>query len=233
MSYPRRDAADLPAVDESAMREVDRRMVEEVGIDLPRMMENAGRHLADVAVTMFAPRHVVVLYGSGGNGGGALVAARHLVNRGVEVTLVPSSGALTPVPAVQHAILERMGVLESAGRTPPSCDVVIDGMVGYSLSGSPSGRVAELVGWAGAQKAPVLSLDVPTGFSAASGTTTSPHITAAATVTLGLPKAGLVGNAAAGRLYLADISIPPIVWADMALDVPRDLFAPGQVLQLV
>ena len=85
----------------------------------------------------------------------------------------------------------------------------------------------------GAQKAPVLSLDVPTGFSASSGTTASPHITAAATVTLGLPKAGLVGNAATGRLYLADISVPPVVWADMALEVPRDLFGPGQIVQLV
>lgn len=233
MTYPRIDAADLPAVDAGTMRDVDQHMEQKVGIDLVRMMENAGRALSEVAITDFAPRHVVVLHGSGGNGGGALVAARHLVNRGVEVTLVSSGTPLTPVPRAQRVILDQMGVLEAAGKTPPSCDLVIDGLVGYSLRGRPSGRVAELIGWAGAQRAPVLSLDVPSGFDAEQGEFLDPAIDATATVTLALPKKGLAGHARTGRLYLADISVPSIVYRDLGLRVAGDLFAKGQVLQVV
>ena len=74
---------DLPAVTAAQMREVDRAMVEDFHIELVQMMENAGRNLADLAVRHFGPRSTVVLAGSGGNGGGGLVAARHLANRGV------------------------------------------------------------------------------------------------------------------------------------------------------
>lgn len=232
MSLPRHDAGDLPAVDEATMREVDRRMVEEVGIDLPRMMENAGRGLAEVAVGLFAPSSVVVLFGSGGNGGGALVAARHLANRGVKVTIVASGGSLTPVPAVQRHILDRMGILEHTGSTPPGADLIIDGMVGYSLRGAPTGRAAELVEWANRSPGRVLALDVPTGFSAADGRSSGLQVQAHATLTLALPKQGLVGAEGAGRVLLADISVPSVVWSDMGLKVPTDLFADGQVVEL-
>jgi NAD(P)H-hydrate epimerase len=50
-----------------------------------QMMENAGRGMAEVAVDLFRPRRVLVLAGPGRNGGGGLVAARHLSNRGVMV----------------------------------------------------------------------------------------------------------------------------------------------------
>ena len=232
MSHPRIDAGDLPAVDESTMREVDRRMEDEVGIDLTRMMENAGRGLAEGVVSLFAPTSAVVLFGSGGNGGGALVAARHLANRGVKVTIVASGGSLTPVPAAQRQILTQMGVLEHTGSTPPGADVIVDGMVGYSLRGAPTGRAAELAEWANRSPAKVVSLDVPTGFSAADGTMSTPHVAADATVTLALPKAGLFGADGVGRLLLADISVPAVVWDDLGLKVPKDLFARGQLVEV-
>lgn len=234
MSYPRVDAASLPAVDEAAMREVDQRMVDKVGIDLPRMMENAGRNLAEAAVSLFAPRRAVVLYGSGGNGGGALVAARHLSNRGVAVDIVASGSTLTPVPAQQHRILAAMGVLDRTDtpRVKPGT-LLVDGMIGYSLRGTPTGRAAELIEWVNGQDAPVLSLDVPSGFSADEAELTDVHVQATATVTLALPKEGLVGCAAAGRLLLGDISVPRVVYRDMDLDVPSSLFAHGPLVELV
>ena len=60
----------VPAVSTGQMREVDRSMPEDFGIDLARMMENAGRNLADLAQRLFAPQTVIVLAGPGGNGGG-------------------------------------------------------------------------------------------------------------------------------------------------------------------
>ena len=76
---------DIPYLTTDQMREVDRAMIEDYYIELIQMMENAGRNLAHLARTRFLggdPRgqHVVVLAGSGGNGGGGLVCARRLHN---------------------------------------------------------------------------------------------------------------------------------------------------------
>src|SRR5262249_40569114 len=93
---------ELPALTTEQMREVDRVMVEDLHIELVQMMENAGRSLAELAIDRFSPGSVTVLAGPGGNGGGGLVAARHLANRGCQVQVVLSEpGRLAPVPAHQ------------------------------------------------------------------------------------------------------------------------------------
>src|SRR6516225_7224244 len=106
------EGRDVPALTTDQMREVDRAMVEDLHIELMQMMENAGRSLAQLAIARFAPARVTVLAGPGGNGGGGLVAARHLLNRGRTVSVVLSDpDALTPVPAHQADILARMGAV--------------------------------------------------------------------------------------------------------------------------
>jgi len=76
---------DIPYLDTEQMIEVDRAMMEDYKIELIQMMENAGRCLAALARDRFlasepAGKRITVLAGSGGNGGGALVAARRLSN---------------------------------------------------------------------------------------------------------------------------------------------------------
>ena len=71
----------MPALTVDQMRDVDRAMVHHFHIGLDVMMENAGRALADLAHRRFGPHKAIVLAGPGGNGGGGLVAARHLSNR--------------------------------------------------------------------------------------------------------------------------------------------------------
>ena len=83
--------AALPDLTVDQMREVDRIMIDVLDIGLLQMMENAGRSLADLAISRYAPTSCVVLAGLGGNGGGGLVAARHLHNRGVRVYVVLSA----------------------------------------------------------------------------------------------------------------------------------------------
>ena len=108
---------DVPWLTTAQMSEVDRAMMEDVRIDLVRMMENAGRNLAHLARTRFLGgdprnRRVVVLAGTGGNGGGALVFARRLHNYGayVQVVVTKPDAEFTPVPGQQLDILRRMGV---------------------------------------------------------------------------------------------------------------------------
>lgn len=75
----------IPALTTVQMAEVDRLMIEEYGILLIQMMENAGRNLAEQARRMLggglAGHRIVVLCGRGHNGGGGMVAARHLHDR--------------------------------------------------------------------------------------------------------------------------------------------------------
>ncbi len=124
--WPEVSFEDVPALTASQMREVDRIMVEELGIGLVQMMENAGRALADLALGRFHPASVLVLAGPGGNGGGGLVAARHLSNRGSAVTVALSHDErdLAPVTAMQLEILTRMGI--ELTPLPRAADVVID-----------------------------------------------------------------------------------------------------------
>lgn len=229
-----------PEIDRAGMVEVDRRMVETYGIALEKMMENAGRALATIAwrrwlVGRDGPR-VTVLAGSGGNGGGALVAARRLAAWGacVEVVLARPATALAPVPAVQFAILVAMGIAV-AEEPPDRADLILDGLVGYSLSGAPMGRVADLIAWANGSGTPILALDVPSGFDASTGRLATPSVSANATVTLALPKRGLTDPAvrwAVGDLYLADISVPPALYATMACPIRTPSFAGEDILRI-
>lgn len=225
------------AVTAAQMREVDRAMIEDFRIELVQMMENAGRSLAELAVDAFGPRRVVVLAGPGGNGGGGLVAARHLVNRGraVHAVLSAPQARLGPVPAHQLDILRRMGVSISTAPAPSGLDalgepdLIIDELIGYGLAGDPTEPAAELIRWADAHPAPVLSLDTPSGLDVTTGRAARPRVHAAATLTLALPKTGLLGAREVGRLYLADILVPPLLYREMGIEV-GDLFGRSSVV---
>jgi len=220
----------VPALTTEQMRAVDHVMVEDLHIELVQMMENAGRSLAELAIIRFSPRSLTILAGPGGNGGGGLVAARHLANRGCQVQVVLTEpDRLTPVPAHQADILARMGV--TIASRPATADLIIDAMIGYSLRGDPAGAAAQLITWANDQAAPVLALDTPSGLDLTTGTAANPAVWAAATLTLALPKVGLLDAPNVGELYLADISVPPLVYQRMGIPVP-ELFRQASLLRI-
>ena len=237
---------EIPYLTQEQMIEVDRAMIEDYGIELVQMMENAGRNLAHLARARFLggdPREkqVVVLAGSGANGGGALVAARRLHNYGAQVAAYTTRSieALTPIPARQLAILHRMQVptaLADRLQQAQTPDLILDGIIGYSLRGAPRGAAADLIRWANDQPAPTLALDVPSGVDATSGTAFDPAIRAAATLTLALPKVGLRAPGIqehTGELYLADISVPPELYAAPALNFQVEpLFSKSDIIRL-
>ena len=75
--------SNIPFITTDQMREVDRAMMEDYGIDLAKMMENAGRELAQLARSRFLAgspkaKRVAVLAGTEGSGGGGLMCARRL-----------------------------------------------------------------------------------------------------------------------------------------------------------
>ena len=209
------DGRVVPAVTAGQMREVDRIAVEDLGLTILQMMENAGRNLAENVVDMLEGQggEVLVLAGSGGNGGGGLCCARHLHNRGLPVSVVLSKAPadLTGAAAHQLRILEAVGVEPlqpgSASQVIRRSQLVVDALIGYSLHGAPRGRVAELIALCRQGARRVLSLDLPSGRDATTGETPGAVIRSERTLTLALPKTGLQGLP--GEIYLADIGIPP------------------------
>ena len=235
--------APVPTVTTTQMQEVDRLMVAEHHVTLLQMMENAGRALATLARRMLEDdledRPIVVLAGRGANGGGGLCAARHLLNWGAAVQVVCSypADAYQGAPAQQLAALQAVGAplawAEDGWELPPA-DLLIDAVIGYGLRGDPRGPARNLVQLANSSAAPILSLDTPSGVDTGSGQCYTPHIRAAATLTLALPKQGFRradAAAACGDLYLADIGVPPELYAQLGIAAPR-LFARSGIVRL-
>lgn len=239
-------AAAVPYLTTQQMVEVDRAMIEDYHIELIQMMENAGRNLAHLARELFFDgdprgRSVVVMAGTGGNGGGAMVAARRLHGYGalVGVFLPRPQEDIAPIPDHQLDALHRMGMLVRPAsdlvRIDP-VDLVLDGVIGYSLKGAPKDAAAEMIRWANGQDAPILALDAPSGVDATTGTVFDPAIRATVTMTLALPKEGFLkpgAEANVGALYLADISVPPGLYAgpQLGLDV-GPIFAEHDIVRL-
>jgi NAD(P)H-hydrate epimerase len=244
------DPPSFPALTAQQMAEVDRVMVEELGLDMLQLMEMAG-----YAVAIFAREHflggdprglqVLVLAGSGGNGGDGLVAARLLHGWGADVAIVLSHppGALRGPAAHNLRIVERLGLPISNPETDdpnrampplPETDLVIDALLGFGLSGPPTGVAAALIRAANDHPAPTLAVDLPSGLDATAGTPHDPCIRADATLTLALPKTGLLApeaQAHVGELHVADIGVPATAYAHLGLEV-GPIFAERAIVRL-
>jgi NAD(P)H-hydrate epimerase len=220
----------VPAVTAEEMREIDRVAMEEFGLGMLQMMENAGRNLAENAQDMLggADGEIVILAGAGGNGGGGLSCARHLDNHGYKINIVldRAPNKLKGAPAAQHYIVAAAGVRElhpsEVNAALSRAVLVIDALIGYSLNGTPRGRTAELIQLCNQYAALVLALDVPSGLNATTGDTPGVVSRADRVLTLALPKTGLCNTD--GDIFLADIGIPVKVYDRLGLFVPP-LFA--------
>jgi len=237
MAFRTEEGTLIPAVTVQQMREVDRVAVEEFGLGILQMMENAGRSLAENVFDMLGGTRseVTVLAGAGGNGGGGLCCARHLRNRGVDVRVVLDR----PPDVVQGAAANQLQILKAAGVEPidaaraerfvSQSALVVDALAGYGLKGAPRGATASLIELCNRCGSRVLSLDVPSGIDATTGDAAGAAVRPERTLTLALPKTGLAR--VGGDLYLADIGIPPVLFRRIGLTV-ASVFGPRFWLRL-
>lgn len=230
----------LPALTTPQMKEVDRLMAEEYGISLIQMMENAGSHLAGLAMQFMAAadakRKVVVLCGGGNNGGGGMVAARHLHNRGADVKIILAAppDRLPEAPARQWHILQKMGIPGAGSADLAQAGLIVDALIGYGLRGNPEGEIAGWIRRANQANGMILALDAPSGLDTSSGRPGEPCIRAQATLTLALPKVGLLQASAqefTGDLYLADIGVPPELYVRLGIPL-GPIFSEEPILKL-
>ncbi|PIR59423.1 MAG: NAD(P)H-hydrate epimerase [Candidatus Pacebacteria bacterium CG10_big_fil_rev_8_21_14_0_10_56_10] len=239
----------LPVVTVKQMRQVDRLMVEEVGVDIIMMMENASINTARLAQRLLGGtlpgKKILVLAGKGNNGGDGLGAARHLINFGAGVTVVLASERrdLGENALVQQQVLDKLGVpIHQANdidgnqltKLLAQADLIIDTLLGYNLKGDPRGEYARLIAAANQAGRPTLAVDIPSGLDGDTGQPRTPCITATWTLTLALPKTGLTTASASrhvGRLYLCDLSVPDQVYSQLGIDT-HHLFAAGAILEV-
>lgn len=211
----------IPTVSVQQMINLDKLMIEKFGISLAVMMEHAGKALAELVDRQkIKTKKVLVFAGSGHNGGGGLVSVRYLKAKGYKVEVILSSQNLKPMTKKQLAKLKRFDIKVNHAenvsdnkilQTLKGNSMVVDAMLGYNTKGDPYGQVSRLIELISKSKKSVIALDIPSGLNPDSGKHAEPTIKAKATLTLALPKKGLVKHQAkqyVGQLYLADIKVP-------------------------
>jgi ADP-dependent NAD(P)H-hydrate dehydratase / NAD(P)H-hydrate epimerase len=216
-----------PLPDAETMRGIDRWAIKERGVSGLDLMERAGAGVAQTVERLAADGPVAVICGKGNNGGDGLVLARLLREAGrvVNVVCVSSPGdykgdALANLERLPGARPVRLdGGAWSAedspvgtGESPLSgVAVIVDALLGTGFEGEPRGEVGEAIEAIDRARAPVVSVDVPSGVDASTGVVAGSAVSAAITVTFHRAKPGLwirPGKAYAGEVQIIDIGIP-------------------------
>ncbi|MEU4608266.1 NAD(P)H-hydrate dehydratase [Kribbella sp. NPDC023972] len=193
------------------------------------LMQRAATGLA-VAISNFLGHtygaRVVLLVGSGDNGGDALYAGVRLARRGARVTAVPLSDK---AHAAGLEALLAVGGRVGAAEDIADADVVVDGIVG--IGGRPGLREDALaaVELATQKGIPIVAVDTPSGVDVDTGETPEPHVRAAFTVTFGTHKICHFIDPAAtacGPVHLVDIGLdlPPAPVESLQASDVRDLY---------
>jgi hydroxyethylthiazole kinase-like uncharacterized protein yjeF len=191
------------------------------------LMQRAAFALARRCAALLAPVYgsrVVVLVGSGGNGGDAMYAGARLAARGARVDAVLLTDKAHE-PALEALRASGAGVTAAGGDTEvaliAAADLVIDGMIGIGATGELRAPMARLAACCDNSDAIVVSVDVPSGVDASTGEIAGAAITADVTVTFGALKTGLLvapGAERAGRVELVDIGLSMSAASVTALD---------------
>jgi ADP-dependent NAD(P)H-hydrate dehydratase / NAD(P)H-hydrate epimerase len=225
-----------PVLSRQQTRAFDRHAIEGCAVPSLVLMENAGRGATDVLVRELlhgdaTDARVVLVCGTGNNGGDGLVVARHLLARRARPTVFlcgdpgkASSDASTHLGAWRGLggevkELPAGAPLDSLENALGHADLVVDALFGTGLDRPIEGFLAEIIGAMNAARAPRLALDLPSGLDADTGGTLGVAVEARMTVTFAHHKLGLLtpaGGALAGRVHVVDIGIPGDLAAHIA-----------------
>ncbi|MGQ0550173.1 MAG: NAD(P)H-hydrate dehydratase [Armatimonadota bacterium] len=206
------------------MAELDRRAADEFGVPTLLLMEAAGRQVAEFAgrMTGAAGTRVVIVAGKGNNGGDGLVAARVMAAAGrrATVVLLARDADVTGDAGVNLQAARKAGVdisnldtLAAPGLRGlfTGADLIVDGLFGTGFHGQVVGLAARTIEAINGSGRPVLAIDMPSGVQGDTGAVDGPAVRATATVTMGLPKPGLIllpGAEYAGEVWVADVGHP-------------------------
>ncbi len=212
--------AGMIAVTTEQMRQLDKRTIA-AGTPGAELMERAGYAVAKTTVEFLKrrdSRSALLFAGKGNNGGDAIVAARHLAAAGCHTALVLlcKRDELQGDPLLHFQrlvggihVFELPNVEEMqqiVAETEPT--VVVDGLLGTGLKGELREPYDAAIKFINSLKLPVVAIDIPSGLDSDTGEVHGLCVRADVTVTMGLPKIGLLKPAATdvvGRIEVADI----------------------------
>ncbi len=229
----------------AAMKEADRKTIEEMGMPGAVLMETAAMRVVElIRHKLPQARRYAVLAGPGNNGGDGLVVTRLLKNAGLSGSLwsTVKPGGYRGDAGINEQYLERdsfrinrLGERESLDqfrKELESVDVVVDALLGIGVSREVEGLFAELIEGINGSGRPVVAVDIPSGVNADTGAVMGCAVQADWTVTFAFPKLGLLcyeGVEKAGDIYVGQINIPPV----LVENEPVDLLTPARILDLL
>ena len=217
----------LPLLSRVQMQALDRIAIEQVGIPSLVLMEVAVRAVLDAALETRpeGARPVLVLAGTGNNGGDAVGVARHLFVCGsipVDLLVLGDADTGSDELAQQLRMAEALGLtathvsgadaVAKVEALAGNASLVVDGLFGTGLSREVSGWRRSVLAAVNAGDAPVVAVDIPSGVDADTGQVLGGAIEADVTVTFQYAQPGHVlypGRACAGDLRVVDIGLPP------------------------
>ncbi len=210
-------------------REIDRRTIEEFGVPGVVLMENAGRAVASVILGEYpSAKRIAVICGAGNNAGDGFVIARHLISSGKDVSIHIAErkeryggDAKTNL----DSLLEIGAAVRELGEKLPrikDVDVIVDAIFGTGLDRDVGGFYEKLIKFINRQSARRVCVDIPSGLDADTGRPLGIAVMADVTVTFTPAKLGMCiypGVDYAGKLCVADITIPRLLEEDLPLEL--------------
>jgi NAD(P)H-hydrate epimerase len=215
-----------PPITPDEMKAIEER-TEQLGVSRLLLMENAGKAVADYIAEKWgaAGKRVVVVAGTGNNGGDGFVAARHLAAYGALVTvfLVGSDEDIRTEEASHNwRIIREMkrsvtlirlsddSFMDRIRQALSEADIVVDAIFGTGIKGELKGPHASVIEAINTSHAFKLAVDVPSGLDPLTGEVCGRAVKADATVTFHRAKKGLLARGDLVReLVVVNIGIPP------------------------
>ena len=223
----------LKVLTSDQMKEYDRFTIEEIGIPSASLMERAAYACADEAEKLLRnygksfrevsgkSADILVVCGSGNNGGDGYACGRILSLRGCRVTFLAAGNPehMSEEARRQAGICRKLGLPVVTAAEPECYDLIIDALFGIGLTRPVEGAYAGLIGKINDSGVPVLSVDIPSGVNADNAQVMGCAVKAQVTVTMQCLKPGLLlppGCRCAGKVIRADIDVvSPDVFRNM------------------
>lgn len=222
----------LLATTEEARR-LDRRAMEEYGIPEAVLMENAGSSVVRLMKEHISweDTQVVVVCGTGNNGGDGFVIARYAHEEGAHVTVLVmgNEAHMSEASRMYRHVLEKMCIhvvpitkAQEAKTYLQKADIVVDALIGTGLTSAVTGEKAKLILEMNDAEALRISVDVPSGLLCDTGQTPGMAVMADFTVALGSIKRGHIlypGSMHTGKLLYSPIGIPDFARVDFPVEL--------------
>ncbi len=199
-----------------ALRDIDRESVDEYQIPSVVLMENAAKGASDVIMNSTNAAlwtNIVIICGSGNNGGDGYALARHLTNKGCFVTIVEVGKPKSDDAIINATVCTKMGIKLIAWEKslPPQPTIIIDAIFGTGLDRVIEGIYANVIEAVNENSAPCIALDIPSGLDCDSGEPLGGCIEASMTVSFVGRKKGFSNESAQrfiGEVVVSDIGCP-------------------------